>query len=75
MNGTLLGQTKGSDKIIFLYDEKANKYGFDYNGTKYYYIFNAVSYTHLDVYKRQVYMGGSVFSSGSISTHDFMHGR
>ena len=40
MNGTLLGQTKGSDKIIFLYDEKANKYGFDYNGTKYYYIFN-----------------------------------
>ena len=40
MNGTLLGQTKGSDTIIFLYDEKANKYGFDYNGTKYYYIFN-----------------------------------
>ena len=40
MNGTLLGQTRGSDKIIFLYDEKANKYGFDYNGTKYYYIFN-----------------------------------
>ena len=23
-----------------MYDEKANKYGFDYNGTKYYYIFN-----------------------------------
>ena len=40
MNGTLLGQTRGSDKIIFLYDEKGNKYGFDYNGTKYYYIFN-----------------------------------
>ena len=40
MNGTLLGQTRGSDKIIFLYDEKANRYGFDYNGTKYYYIFN-----------------------------------
>ena len=40
MNGTLLGQTRGSDKIIFLYDEKASKYGFDYNGTKYYYIFN-----------------------------------
>ncbi len=40
MNGTLLGQTKGSDAIVFLYDEKANKYGFDYNGTKYYYIFN-----------------------------------
>ena len=40
MNGTLLGQTKGSDTIVFLYDEKANKYGFDYNGTKYYYIFN-----------------------------------
>ena len=40
MNGTLLRQTRGSDKIIFLYDEKANKYGFDYNGTKYYYIFN-----------------------------------
>ncbi|RGQ33535.1 RHS repeat-associated core domain-containing protein, partial [[Clostridium] leptum] len=39
MNGTLLGQTRGSDKIIFLYDEKGNKYGFDYNGTKYYYIF------------------------------------
>ena len=40
MNGTLLGQTKGSDTIVFLYDEKASKYGFDYNGTKYYYIFN-----------------------------------
>ena len=40
MNGTLLGQTKGSDTIVFLYDEKANKFGFDYNGTKYYYIFN-----------------------------------
>ena len=40
MNGTLLGQTKGSDTIVFLYDEKGNKYGFDYNGTKYYYIFN-----------------------------------
>ena len=40
MNGTLLGQTKGSDAIVFLYDEKANKYGFDYNGAKYYYIFN-----------------------------------
>ena len=40
MNGTLLGQTRGSDKIVFLYDEKANRYGFDYNGTKYYYIFN-----------------------------------
>ena len=40
MNGTLLGQTKGSDTIVFLYDEKANRYGFDYNGTKYYYIFN-----------------------------------
>ena len=40
MNGTLLGQTKGSDAIVFLYDEKGNKYGFDYNGTKYYYIFN-----------------------------------
>ena len=40
MNDTLLGQTKGSDKIIFLYNEKANRYGFDYNGTKYYYIFN-----------------------------------
>ena len=40
MNGTLLRQTRGSDKIIFLYDEKGNKYGFDYNGTKYYYIFN-----------------------------------
>ena len=40
MNGTLLGQTKGNDTIVFLYDEKANKYGFDYNGTKYYYIFN-----------------------------------
>jgi RHS repeat-associated protein len=40
MNGTLLGQTKDSDTIVFLYDEKANKYGFDYNGTKYYYIFN-----------------------------------
>ena len=40
MNGTLLGQTQGSDAIVFLYDEKANKYGFDYNGTKYYYIFN-----------------------------------
>ena len=40
MNGTLLGQTKGSDTIVFLYDEKANKYGFDYNGAKYYYIFN-----------------------------------
>ena len=40
MNGTLLGQTKGSDTIVFLYDEKANKYGFDYSGTKYYYIFN-----------------------------------
>ena len=35
MNGTLLGQTKGSDTIVFLYDEKANRYGFDYNGTKY----------------------------------------
>ena len=40
MNSTLLGQTKGSDTIVFLYDEKGNKYGFDYNGTKYYYIFN-----------------------------------
>ena len=40
MNGALLGQTRGSDKIIFLYDEMGNKYGFDYNGTKYYYIFN-----------------------------------
>ena len=40
MNGTLLGQTNGSDAIVFLYDEKANKYGFDYNGAKYYYIFN-----------------------------------
>ena len=40
MNGTLLGQTKGNDTIVFLYDEKANRYGFDYNGTKYYYIFN-----------------------------------
>ena len=40
MNGTLLGQTKGNDTIVFLYDEKGNKYGFDYNGTKYYYIFN-----------------------------------
>ena len=40
MNGILLGQTKGSDTIVFLYDEKANRYGFDYNGTKYYYIFN-----------------------------------
>ena len=40
MNGALLGQTRGSDTIVFLYDEKANKYGFDYNGTKYYYIFN-----------------------------------
>ena len=40
MNGTLLGQTKENDTIVFLYDEKANKYGFDYNGTKYYYIFN-----------------------------------
>ena len=40
MNSTLLGQTKGSDTIVFLYDEKANRYGFDYNGTKYYYIFN-----------------------------------
>ena len=40
MNGTLLGQTKGNDTIVFLYDEKANKFGFDYNGTKYYYIFN-----------------------------------
>ncbi|EDO59337.1 RHS repeat-associated core domain protein [[Clostridium] leptum DSM 753] len=40
MNGTLLGQTKGSDTIVFLYDEKGNKYGFEYNGTKYYYIFN-----------------------------------
>ena len=40
MNGTLLGQTKDSDTIVFLYDEKGNKYGFDYNGTKYYYIFN-----------------------------------
>ena len=40
MNGTLLGQTKGSDTIVFLYDEKASKYGFDYNGIKYYYIFN-----------------------------------
>ena len=37
MNGILLGQTKGSDTIVFLYDEKANRYGFDYNGTKYYY--------------------------------------
>ena len=40
MNGTLLDQTKGNDTIVFLYDEKGNKYGFDYNGTKYYYIFN-----------------------------------
>ena len=40
MNGTLLGQTKENDTIVFLYDEKANRYGFDYNGTKYYYIFN-----------------------------------
>ena len=43
MNGILLGQTKGSDTIVFLYDEKANRYGFDYNGTKYYYIFNVQS--------------------------------
>ncbi len=40
MNGALLGQTRGSDTIVFLYDEKATNYGFDYNGTKYYYIFN-----------------------------------
>ena len=40
MNGTLLGQTKGSDKIIFLYDDKGKMYGFDYNGMKYYYNFS-----------------------------------
>ena len=41
MNGTLLGLTKGSDTIVFLYDDQAQLYGFDYNGTKYYYIFTA----------------------------------
>ena len=41
MDGTLLGLTRGSDTTMLLYDDQAQLYGFDYNGNKYYYIFNA----------------------------------
>ena len=40
LEGTLLGQTKGTDTILFLYDESGSAYGFTLNGTAYYYIFN-----------------------------------
>ncbi len=46
LEGTLLGQTCGSDTILFLYDENGSTYGFIHNdaeqntSNRYYYIFN-----------------------------------
>jgi len=39
--GRLLGQKTGNDTILFLYDENGRAYGFVYNGSPYYYFFNA----------------------------------
>ncbi len=36
----LLGQKTGSNKLTFLFDSAGNYFGFDYNGTKYYYVKN-----------------------------------
>ena len=41
-NGDILaGQKKGNDVLIFMYDNNGEVFGFEYNGTPYYYIKNA----------------------------------
>ena len=41
-NGDILaGQKRGNDVLIFMYDNNSNVFGFEYNGTPYYYVKNA----------------------------------
>ncbi len=41
-NGSILaGQKKGDDVIVFMYDNNGDVFGFEYNGTPYYYVKNA----------------------------------
>lgn len=41
-NGSILaGQKTGDDTIVFIYDNNGDVFGFEYNGTPYYYIKNA----------------------------------
>ena len=41
-NGSILaGQKRGNDVLVFMYDNNGDVFGFEYNGTPYYYVKNA----------------------------------
>lgn len=70
--GTIVAEKKGSELIRYLFDENGNRYGLEWKGTKYYYVFNgqgdvigitdprgvlAVSYTY-DAWGKLLSTGG-----------------
>ena len=47
-NGSILaGQRTGNDEIVFMYDNNGDVFGFEYNGTPYYYVKNAQNDVYL----------------------------
>lgn len=47
-NGSILaGQKTGNDEIVFMYDNNGDVFGFEYNGTPYYYVKNAQNDVYL----------------------------
>ena len=47
-NGSILaGQRTGNDEIVFMYDNSGDVFGFEYNGTPYYYVKNAQNDVYL----------------------------
>ena len=38
--GTIVAEKKGSELIRYLFDENVNRFGLEWEGTKYYYVFN-----------------------------------
>ena len=70
--GTIVAEKKGSELIRYLFDENGNRFGLEWKGTKYYYVFNgqgdvigitdprnrlAVSYTY-DAWGKLLSTGG-----------------